>query len=153
MLCGGGQQRDMGKTALNLEPHTLGYHLLLFYFWLYDWTQVAPFLILSFPRCKIKMELSKLAELSFDVLASYSLHPVDLQEGSTLYPISSHTKRERDQWKQTSQGQSVMISLNLVESRTSRIALVRSKQHKVYKTKWSHSCQPRGLPVRPDTLV
>lgn len=66
----------------------------------------------QFPRSKIKMELSKLADLSFNVLASSSFHPVDLQEGSTQYPICSHTKGERNLWKQTSKGHSVMISLN-----------------------------------------
>ena len=33
------------------------------------------------------------------------------------------------------------------------MALVRSREHKVYKTKWNHSCQPRWLPVSQDTLV
>ena len=33
------------------------------------------------------------------------------------------------------------------------MALVQSRQHKVYKTKWSHSCQPRWLWVSLDTLV
>ena len=33
------------------------------------------------------------------------------------------------------------------------MALVQSRLHKVYKTKWSHSCQPRWLPVSHETLV
>ena len=33
------------------------------------------------------------------------------------------------------------------------MALVWSRQHKVYKTKQSHSCQPTWLPVSHDTLV
>lgn len=48
----------MGKTALNLGSHLL---LFLLPFFLYDWTQVAPFLVLSFPRFKINKELSKLS--------------------------------------------------------------------------------------------
>ena len=33
------------------------------------------------------------------------------------------------------------------------MALVRSRRHEVYKAKWSHSCQPRWLPVIQDTLL
>ena len=33
------------------------------------------------------------------------------------------------------------------------MALVRSREHKVYKTKWNHSCQLRWLPVSHNTLV
>ena len=39
------------------------------------------------------------------------------------------------------------------ESRTNKMALVLSKEHKVYEIKWSHSCQPRWLPIIHDTLV
>ena len=40
-----------------------------------------------------------------------------------------------------------------VESKTNKMTLVWSRQHKEYKTKWSHSCQPRWPPVSHDTLV
>ena len=40
-----------------------------------------------------------------------------------------------------------------VESRTNRLVLAQSREHKVRKTKWSHSCQPIWLPVSYDTLV
>ena len=33
------------------------------------------------------------------------------------------------------------------------MASVQSRQHKVYKTKWSHSCQPKWLSISHDTLV
>ena len=33
------------------------------------------------------------------------------------------------------------------------MSLVQSRQHKVYKTKWSLSCQPTRLPVSHGTLV
>ena len=34
-----------------------------------------------------------------------------------------------------------------------KMALVWSEQQKAYKTKWSHSCQPRWPPASHDTLV
>ena len=33
------------------------------------------------------------------------------------------------------------------------MALGQSREHKAYKTKWSHSCQPRWLPVSHHTLL
>ena len=47
----------------------------------------------------------------------------------------------------------VMLTAGLetvAESRTNKMALVQSRE---YKTNWSHSCQPRWLPVSHDTLV
>ena len=43
--------------------------------------------------------------------------------------------------------------LRYVESRTNKVALVCSRQYKIYKTKWSHSCQPGWLSVSHDPLV
>ena len=42
---------------------------------------------------------------------------------------------------------------NCGEQNQKQMTLVWSRQHKVYKTKWSHSCQPRRLPDSYDTLV
>ena len=52
--------------------------------------------------------------------------------------IKLRTKIKRTDWKHL-----------YVESKTNKMALVWWRQHKVYKTKWSHSCQP----VSHDTLV
>ena len=45
------------------------------------------------------------------------------------------------------------FTYHFVESRTNKMALVWSRYHKAYKTMWSHSCQPRWLPVSHDTLA
>ena len=39
-----------------------------------------------------------------------------------------------------------------MENKTNKMALFQSRWLKVYKIKWSHSCQPRWLPVSHDTL-
>ena len=41
----------------------------------------------------------------------------------------------------------------MVESKTNKMVLVWSRQDKIFKTKWHHSCQIRWLPVSYDTLV
>ena len=58
--------------------------------------QVALFLSLTFPKCKMK-DLNKLAGPYFDALASYSTLPCCCT--GTLCPTNSHTKRERNLWK------------------------------------------------------
>ena len=40
-----------------------------------------------------------------------------------------------------------------MDSRTNKMALVWSREHNVYKTKWSHSCQLKWLSVNHYTLV
>ena len=42
---------------------------------------------------------------------------------------------------------------NCGEQNQKQMTLVWSRQHKVYKTNWSHSCQPQWLPASHDTLA
>ena len=67
-------------------------------------------------------------------------------------PKSLQIRLTKDRFAGEKQTEAIYTYI-VVESRTNRIELVGSRQHKVYKTIWSHSCQPRGLPVRPDTLI
>lgn len=83
--------REKLHSVWRHTPCVLTYYSLTA-FWLCYFTQVAPFGSLSFPKCKMRKELSKLSELFW--CSGIPSHPCCFTEGCTLFPTSSDTRKK-----------------------------------------------------------